>query len=103
LIGHLFAIACAVAIARGLHLVLSVPDALLLFPVVLLAGMLPFSIGGWGVREAAAISVFSFVGMPPGGALATSLLFGLTQMAVSGLGSLILVGWSRTTWTSARP
>lgn len=103
LLGHLFAVTCAVVIARGLHLELGFPDALLLFPVVLLASMLPFSVGGWGVREAAAISVFSFSGMSSGGALAISLLFGLTQVAVSGLGTLLLLGWARSTWNSARP
>jgi uncharacterized membrane protein YbhN (UPF0104 family) len=101
-LAHLLAILCAFAIARGLDLTLSFTDALLLFPVVLLATMLPFSVGGWGVREAAAMSVFALAGVPAAGALSLSLLFGLTQLIVSGIAALVSFGWSGAHGEGAR-
>ncbi len=95
LAAHLLAVAIVVAIADGLGLGLAIGDALLLVPVILLAAMLPFSIGGWGVREAAAISLLALAGVPASGALALSLLFGMTQLAVSGVGALIWLASDR--------
>jgi uncharacterized membrane protein YbhN (UPF0104 family) len=50
--------------------------------------MLPISIGGWGVREAAAIPLLALAGIPASGAVTLALLFGLTQVAAAGCGTL---------------
>jgi hypothetical protein len=88
LAAHLLTVAIVVAIADGLGLALAIGDALLLVPVILFAAMIPVSIGGWGPREAAAISLLTLAGVPASGALAFSLLFGMTLLVVNGLGTL---------------
>lgn len=47
----------------------------LIVPLVLVASALPVTVGGLGVREAAAISLLALVGMPEHQAAAVSLLF----------------------------
>ena len=94
LMAHLGAVGIMFVSAWGLDIPFLFSDALLLVPVVVLATMLPFSIGGWGLREAAAIAVLSLVGITAEQALVLSLIFGFTQLAVSGLGSLAyFAGW----------
>ena len=95
LAGHLLAIVLAYVIASGLGLPLTLAQALLLMPPVLLATALPLSIGGWGVREAAAVPILGLAGVAPAGALAISLLFGVTQLAMAGVGSLAWLALSR--------
>lgn len=86
--GHLLAIVVAYVIATGLGLPLTLAQSFLLMPPVLLAAALPLSLGGWGVREAAAIPMLGLAGISATGALAIALLFGLTQLVMAGLGSL---------------
>ncbi len=69
-------------------------EGLGLFPLILLIQTLPISIAGWGVREGAMVEVFAMVGVPAGGALAVSLLFGLAAAIMSLPG-----GWL---WISSR-
>jgi uncharacterized membrane protein YbhN (UPF0104 family) len=45
-------------------------------PVLLLAHVLPISIGGWGVREAAAVALLGMTGVDPTSALLVSIMFG---------------------------
>lgn len=86
--GHLLAIVVAYVIATGLGLPLTLAQSFLLMPPVLLAAALPLSLGGWGVREAAAVPMLGLAGISATGALAIALLFGLTQLVMAGLGSL---------------
>lgn len=88
LVAHLLAVGTVIAIAAGLGLDLNIADALLLVPVMLLAIMLPISVGGWGLREAAAIPLLALADIPASGAVALALLFGLTQIAAGGVGAL---------------
>ena len=46
-------------------------------PVFVLAQVLPISIGGWGVREAAAITLFPMTGIDATSALLVSIMFGI--------------------------
>jgi len=48
-----------------------------LVPLILFAMLMPFSIGGWGFREAAAVVLFPLIGATPSEGLATSVVFGL--------------------------
>jgi uncharacterized membrane protein YbhN (UPF0104 family) len=79
-------------IARGLHLDLALGDCIFLTPLVVFAAMLPISLGGWGVREGAAVLLFGLAGLSQPQALALSVLFGLLTIAVSLPGALIWLG-----------
>jgi hypothetical protein len=51
--------------------------------------MLPISVGGWGVREGAAIGLFGLVGVSSADALAWSILLGLAGIVAAIPGSLL--------------
>lgn len=53
-------------------------------PLALASMLLPISIGGWGLREAAAAALWPLVGLAPGAGVATSVVYGLLSL----LGSL---------------
>jgi uncharacterized protein (TIRG00374 family) len=59
----------------GLGATLALPDYLVIVPLVFIAATLPVSIGGLGVREAAAVSLFAAAGMSPGHAGALAFLY----------------------------
>ena len=94
LAAHVMAVLIFFVSAHGLGIGFSLIDALLFGPVILLATMLPISLGGWGLREAAAIVVLPVAGVTAEQALAMALMFGLTQLMVSGAGSIFCIGWS---------
>jgi uncharacterized membrane protein YbhN (UPF0104 family) len=50
-------------------------------PVVLFAMLLPISIGGWGVREGAAVALLPIAGLSGAQALAASVAFGICALA----------------------
>jgi hypothetical protein len=60
------------------------PDAAVLFTVIVGVALVPISIGGWGLRELAVISLLGNHGVAPGPALLFSVCFGL----VLAIGSL---------------
>jgi glycosyltransferase 2 family protein len=64
--------------------------------VSLLVSRLPISVAGWGVREGVSVSLFGIFGVPADLALATSVIYGLTELlaaivALSGTAISILV------------
>jgi uncharacterized membrane protein YbhN (UPF0104 family) len=61
----------------------------LLVPAILEIAMLPISLAGWGVREAAAVMAFGALGLPAEQALGASIAFGLIIAAVSMLGAVL--------------
>lgn len=63
----------------------------LLFPAVLLAASLPISVGGWGVREIAAVTAFGAVGLPTSSAVAMAFVFGVTQTIAAGVGTAVVL------------
>ncbi len=66
--------------------------ALATFPWIVMAGGLPLSLGGLGLRESAAILILARFAIPPATALAAALLlFALTALLPAGLGALWLV------------
>jgi glycosyltransferase 2 family protein len=85
---HLLVIAAAYFLARGLGLQVSYTDCLIFVPLVVFLTMLPISIAGWGVREAAMVAAFAYVGVDAAGALALSVAFGLVQIIVGLPGGL---------------
>lgn len=60
--------------------------ASLLVPAVLEIAMLPISIGGWGVREGAAIVAFGTLGIPVAIAFGASVAFALLTLALGLIG-----------------
>jgi len=62
---------------------------LLLVPIIFLVSMMPISLSGLGVREAAFALLFGLMGAPAAHAMMMSLLHWLTQTAVSLPGGLV--------------
>ncbi len=62
-----------------------------IIPMVLLAMLIPVTIGGWGLREGAAAALFPLVGIDASMALAMAILYGLVNLAGSLPGLAILL------------
>jgi uncharacterized membrane protein YbhN (UPF0104 family) len=88
LAAHLAAALIAMVIANGMGIPLTIGNAVLLFPAVLLATAMPVSIGGWGLRELAAIPLLALAGIAADGAAAIALMFGVTQLVAALAGTL---------------
>ncbi len=63
--------------AAALGITLPILVVATLVPLILFAMLMPFSIGGWGFREGAAVILFPVIGATPSEGLATSVAFGL--------------------------
>jgi uncharacterized membrane protein YbhN (UPF0104 family) len=86
---HLTTIATCMLLARGLDAHLSVLDALIIVPPVIMLSALPISIGGWGIREGAMVAGLMLVGIAPAKALGLSILLGLATVAVGLCGGIL--------------
>ena len=85
-------------IARALGADIGLGRTVTLFTPAMLLSMVPISFGGWGVREAAMMWLFSGAGIAPGTALSISIVFGLVTTAAGLLGGVFwLVDWLRPT------
>ena len=62
-----------------------------LVPPVMLLTMLPISIAGWGLREAAMTVAFGYAGLPEADGLTVSLLFGALVFAIGAAGGLVWI------------
>ena len=85
---HILSIIAVYAIAQSLGIHLGLRAAAGATPIILLAQVLPISIGGWGVRETAAVTVLSTLGIDPSAALTLSVIFG-TLFALATLPGLV--------------
>jgi uncharacterized membrane protein YbhN (UPF0104 family) len=81
---HVLTIAVVWSIGRAQGLVLPVTDAAVLFTIMVGVTLVPISIGGWGLRELAVISLLGSHGIAPERALLFSMCFGLV-LAISSL------------------
>lgn len=85
-------VATYLAVFAGCSLALQQPlplaGAITIVPLVLLSMVMPISIGGWGVREAVAASLWPLMGMSPEAGVASSVLYGLTSMVATVPGAL---------------
>ena len=88
---------CAVAVGAPL----SPATAIILIPIVLFAMVLPLSIGGWGLREGAAVALFPAFGATPDEGLAASVAFGLVLLLSVAPGFGVL--WFGRQNASSRP
>jgi glycosyltransferase 2 family protein len=81
---HVLTIVVIWSLGRAQGLLLPVSDAATLFTVMVSVALVPISIGGWGLREVAVITLLGHHGVPPGKALLFSVCFGLA-LAVGSL------------------
>jgi glycosyltransferase 2 family protein len=79
-------------IALGLDLPVTLGQALVLVPLVMIVSAIPISVAGWGVREGAMVAALGLVGTPAEGAFAVSILFGLTLVLVGLPGGALWLG-----------
>ena len=81
---HALTILIVWSVGRAQGLVLPLPDAAVLFTVMIGVVVVPISIGGWGPRELAVVSLLATHGVAPERALLFSVCFGLA-LAVGSL------------------
>jgi hypothetical protein len=81
---HALTIVIVWSVGRAQGLALPLPDAAVLFTVMIGVVLVPISIGGWGLRELAVISLLGSYGVAPERALLLSVCFGLA-LAVGSL------------------
>jgi len=67
----------------ALHLPITWMSFVYLMPLVILASVLPISIGGWGPREATTILLFGHVGISSSASFTLSILLALCTIVVS--------------------
>jgi uncharacterized membrane protein YbhN (UPF0104 family) len=86
---HALTILVVWSLGRAQGLALPIPDAAVLFTVMIGVAIVPISISGWGLRELAVISLLGNYGVAPGKALLFSICFGLTVAIGSLPGALV--------------
>jgi uncharacterized membrane protein YbhN (UPF0104 family) len=89
---HALTIAAVWSLGQAQGLSISPADAAVLFAVMIGVALVPFTIGGWGLRELAMVSLFGNHGLTPERALVFSMYFGLTSIAASLPGALAWMG-----------
>ena len=78
-------------IGKGLGLTLVIWDYFCLYPVVLIASLIPLSIGGLGIREFANIAVFGAIGVPKDQCVSLGLMQYLMMLIVASAGLMLLI------------
>jgi len=89
LLSNLLTLAAFVSCAWAVGLDVGLIDAVIVLQGATLAALLPVSIGGWGLREGAAVALFSLVGVGAGEAAAATVLFGLALTFVGLVGGAV--------------
>jgi len=90
---HTLTIAAVWSLGQAQGLALSVADAAMLFAVMVGVSLVPFTVGGWGLRELAMVSLFGNYGLTPERALVFSMYFGLANILASLPGALAWLGF----------
>ena len=80
---------CFVLSARSVGASPSWPILFIVIQGISLAALIPLSIGGWGVREGAAVALFAPFGVAPEEALAVSVLYGIVLTIVGAIGGFV--------------
>ena len=83
LIGHINLVQVVWVLVLGTGVHVDMLDCLVLVPPAILIATLPISIGGWGIRETAMITLLGMVGVPAAQATVVSVMFGLLSILVS--------------------
>src|SRR6266404_4489414 len=85
---HLLSFTAIFFAAHAVPVPLTFLVVLAIGPVLLLAHVFPISIGGWGVREAAAIALLGMTGVDATSALLVSVMFGVLLVLATLPGAL---------------
>jgi uncharacterized membrane protein YbhN (UPF0104 family) len=88
---HLMSVLTAWFAAKAIGSPLGFVQSMLLMPPVILIAAIPISIAGWGVREGAMITAFSYAGLPDSDGLAISVLFGVGVFTIGAVGGLVWI------------
>ena len=78
-----------IMVARALGVGVDWWNAMIILQGMVLASIIPVSIGGWGVREGVAILLFANIGIGANEATAVAILFGLALTAIGLVGGLV--------------
>ena len=92
---HVLSIAAMVLVLRAFEVDLAFGQLAAASAVVIFAQVMPISIGGWGVREAASVAVFSAIFVQADVALSASILMGLTYLIASLPGGVLWLALNR--------
>jgi len=95
IVAHLANIAIFLVVAYALGVELPIFAAVAVMCAVLLIGVLPVSVAGWGVRELALVQAFGHMGLPPDKVLLSSVTYGLVLFIVQAPGFLLLARRNR--------
>jgi uncharacterized membrane protein YbhN (UPF0104 family) len=87
---HVLTILSIRCIGLALGLSFSLLDSAVLFTLIGAAALIPVSLGGWGMREAAVVAVLTSQGFAAEQALFFSVCYGLTLVFGSLLGALLV-------------
>ena len=88
LVVHLLSFTAIYLAAHAVQVPLTFLVVLAIGPVLLLAHVFPISIGGWGVREAAAVGLLGMTGVDATSALLVSIMFGVLLVLATLPGAL---------------
>ncbi len=91
---HAFTLLIIWFLGQAQGLALPAFDVAVLFVVMVGIGLIPISVGGWGLREAAVVAVMSDYGLAPERALLFSVCFGLVLAAGALPGALVWLLYS---------
>lgn len=86
---HIMTVVTAWCAAQSIAASAAFGQLFLLIPPIMLITMLPISIAGWGVREAAMTVAFGYAGLSAADGTIVSLLFGTSSFIVGILGGLV--------------
>lgn len=85
---HMMSIAALALVALSFHVPMSLAAVLAVGPAYLVAQVIPISIGGWGVREAAAVVLFATLDLGAPDAMLVSIAFGVVILLAALPGAL---------------
>jgi uncharacterized membrane protein YbhN (UPF0104 family) len=86
---HILSLVALLLIAQGVGAIVEPTTFIAVASLLTFVQVIPISIGGWGVREAAAVTLFGLIGIGPGPALLSSVVLGLSYAVASLPGALI--------------
>jgi uncharacterized membrane protein YbhN (UPF0104 family) len=94
---HVLSVGIAWCAVRAIAASADFAELFLLTPPVLLITMVPISIAGWGLREAAMMVAFGYAGLAQTDGTVVSILFGATNFVLGAIGGLVWIFSSEKT------
>jgi uncharacterized protein (TIRG00374 family) len=82
-------VVCFMVLSIALKIDLPLQDMVALFPLIMLASLVPVSLAGWGIREGASAVLLSTAGVSISNAVALSITFGIAYLATSCIAGLV--------------